>query len=492
LTESQYKRLCRLCNNIVLKKNIHFVPWLNIIREHPEFLKNYENIFQKKNTFIYLWRLQFNKFKYFAWWAIHIVSCIYLKKENINLANKNKINKLDYLFISHRLVDDFSDSDNDFYFGSVPDEMNRSGFKVKVIAINHTPKNKDKKVSNLYELLDKKTNFLTEISIHNKLKKQSKRLKKILHSSKDILAKKVLRKSIIETMAPNSHFVGRMEVHIKRYVQQYRPDILISTFEGHSWERIAFSTAKKINPEITCIGYQHSHLFRLQNGIRLMKDKNLNPDIIFTSGKNGKNQCEKIFQNLPILDVGTKRALVSNVSVTNKLAKKSEICLVVPEGISDECIRMFDYSILCAKANPSVQFVFRLHPVISLNDLLSKNNIYSKMPSNIIFSRNSLIEDAKKSKWALYRGSASIIEICKEGVVPIYIEFDSELSIDPLFNVNHIKFNVSKIDDFSNIILLNNKKNIKKISEYCDTLFSKLNVSKFKKNSINEILRNYD
>ena len=492
MTESQYKWLCSFCNDIILQKNIHFIPWLNIIREHPIFLKNYENIFQKKSALSYQSHLQYKKFKYIAWWIIHLTSCIPLKKESKNLVIKSQRKKLDYLFISHKLINDLSNSDNDFYFGSVPHDMVKIGYKVKVLAINHSPKNERKKVSDFYELLDKKINFFSEILIHNKLKKQSNRLKKILISSKDILAKKILQKSLIEAMAPSAHFVGRMEVQIKRYVEQYKPDVLITTFEGHSWEKIVFATAKKINPDITCIGYQHSHHFRLQNGIRFMKDTNFNPDIIFTSGSNGKKYCEQIFQNLPILNVGTKRVLVSNSMVKKNLAIKGEVCLVVPEGIIDECIKIFDYSILCAKKNPSVQFIFRLHPIISLNQLISKNSIYKNIPSNIIFSNNSLIEDAKKSKWALYRGSTSIIEICKEEVMPIYLEFKSELSIDPLFNVNQFKSNVTNIDDFANIISLDNTENIKKIIEYCDTLFSKLDASSFKKNKIKEILRNYD
>jgi len=492
LTESQYKWLCNFCNNIILKKNIYFIPWLNLIREHPIFLKNYENIFQKKSFLSYQSHLQCKKFKYIVWWIIHLISCISFKKKSKNLVNKNQRKKLDYLFISHKLINDLSNFDDDFYFGSVPHDLVKIGYKVKVLAINHAPKNESKKISAFYELLDKKIDFFSEIAIHNKLKKQLDRIKKILISSKDILAKRVLQKSLIEAMAPSSHFVGRMEVQIKRYIDQYKPDVLITTFEGHSWEKIVFATAKKNNPDITCIGYQHSHHFRLQNGIRFMKDANLNPDIIFTSGSNGKKYCEQIFQNIPILNVGTKRFKISNSIEKKNLAMKGKVCLVVPEGIVDECIKMFDYSILCAKKNPSVQFILRLHPLISLNQLIRQNSSYQNIPSNVTFSNNSLIEDAKKSKWALYRGSTSIIEICKEEVMPIYLEIKNELSIDPLFNVNKFKTNVITVDDFVNIISFDNSKNIKKIIGYCGTLFSKLDLSSFKKNKIREILRNYD
>lgn len=493
MNESQYKWLCNFCNNIIFEKNIYFIPWLNVIREHPIFLKNYENIFKKKSFISYQSHLQYNKFKYIVWWTIHLASCIPLKKKNKSLViKKNQIKNLDYLFISHKLINDLSNSDDDFYFGSVPHDLVKIGYKVKILAINHAPKNKKIYISRFYELLDKKTNFSSEIAIHSKLKKQSNRIKKILITTKGILAKRILQKSSIEAMAPSAHFVGRMEVQIKRYIEQYKPDVLITTFEGHSWEKIVFATAKKINPNITCIGYQHSHHFRLQNGIRFMKDTNLNPDIIFTSGSNGKKYCEKIFQNLPILNVGTRRVQISNSIAKQTLAFKDKVCLVVPEGIIDECIKMFNYSILCAIKNPSVQFIFRLHPLISLNQLISRSSIYKNMPSNVSFSNNSLIDDAKKSKWALYRGSTAIIEICKEEVMPIYLETKGELSIDPLFNVNKLKTNVTNVNDFVNIISCDKPKNINKIIEYCDTLFSKLDISSFKKNKIKEILRNYD
>ena len=47
MTEDEYKKLCSMCDSILLDDSSALeriaIPWLNVIREHPVFLKQYED-----------------------------------------------------------------------------------------------------------------------------------------------------------------------------------------------------------------------------------------------------------------------------------------------------------------------------------------------------------------------------------------------------------------------------------------------------------------
>jgi len=52
LNEDDYKLLCYECDNLLNDKNTSpervSNSWLHIVREHPDFLKNYIDIFEPK------------------------------------------------------------------------------------------------------------------------------------------------------------------------------------------------------------------------------------------------------------------------------------------------------------------------------------------------------------------------------------------------------------------------------------------------------------
>jgi hypothetical protein len=40
---------------------------------------------------------------------------------------------------------------------------------------------------------------------------------------------------------------------------------LVTTYEGHSWERLCFALAKEAKPLVKCIAYQHAPIFKYQH-----------------------------------------------------------------------------------------------------------------------------------------------------------------------------------------------------------------------------------
>ena len=69
-----------------------------------------------------------------------------------------------------------------------------------------------------------------------------------------------------------------------------------------------------------------------------------------------------------------------------------------------------------------------------------------------MISKNSLSEDLVSAKALLYRGSTVAITAGANGVIPIYIKQKNEMSIDPIFNAERGKFEISDANEFKKVL----------------------------------------
>ena len=65
-----------------------------------------------------------------------------------------------------------------------------------------------------------------------------------------------------------------------------------------------------------------------------------------------------------------------------------------------------------------------------MNLLKIKEN---KLPKNIVVSKSDINRDFKKSKFILYRGSASVLNAVMNKIFPIYYKDNESYDFDPLF-----------------------------------------------------------
>ena len=93
----------------------------------------------------------------------------------------------------------------------------------------------------------------------------------------------------------------------------------------------------------------------------------------------------------------------------------------------------------------------------------------------------SLNEDISSSDFALYRGSTSIIDAARSGLIPIYLKSDESMTIDPLEGLCNNEHKIKNIIDLENLMLLYEElasdekdKYIKEIIEYCEDIFGPL------------------
>ena len=476
----QYIKLCKINDKILLTGNARksriAIPWLHIIREHSVFLKKYNHIFSGSQ------RLKLSTFKIYKsirnkFGIIQILyKSIFSKEYTLFKKNLKKKNKNDILFISHLLNEKQFSNKNDFYFHDLVQKNKKYGLKSSILLLNHTSASslKIKKEHKHKILMPKLLKFTLEIKHVFIMLIEYLHIIKQRNKRKDSLTKKIIDYAAIEALSRSSLNGLRLGYCVEELVKKIKPSILITTFEGHAWERLAFYSAKKVDPHIKCVGYTHAPLFKNQHSIRRPLEKFYNPDLILTSGTIQKSQLKEYAKKIPIEILGSPRYIKTS---NKKFKTKKNRILVAPEGILSEIGLLFNFSLKCSLKFPNLDFIWRLHPLFKF-DILRKININEKnIPSNVEYSNLSFVEDLDRCNYILYRGSSAVIQAVMSGLIPLYFHRENEMPIDPLYGLKVLKISVNTIEELRNVIDNQQIDDVehKKAMKYCSSFFNQLN-----------------
>ncbi len=281
---------------------------------------------------------------------------------------------------------------------------------------------------------------------------ESLRLKKSAKREPAGFLRRVFLRASLEALSGGARTALRLSEQVDRLVTAISPKMIVSTYEGHAWERAIFSAARRASAGIQCIGYQHAAIFKLQHGALRKLGHPWDPDLILTAGAVSKGQIESSTKahGIPVRILGSSRAR-ANLRVgesTDPDVGGSDACLVLPEGIVSECLRLFEFSLKCAASMPDMRFVWRLHPLVPREALIEANPGLSTLPANVEFSHLPLEEDFKRTRHALYRGSTAIVRAACAGLQPIYLAQAGELTIDPLYELDAVHAKVADPAEF--------------------------------------------
>ena len=133
----------------------------------------------------------------------------------------------------------------DFYFGKLPHELLSSDLKFKFIYRNMSQYvNFDKYLNNDYSIvLPNSSGFKKELIYLIKCfffyLSFKKKITKLYHNSYFEEKKFFLKFQIFFSIVNNLRF----EDLTKHIIKKFKPKYIISTFEGHAWERILFKVA---------------------------------------------------------------------------------------------------------------------------------------------------------------------------------------------------------------------------------------------------------
>ena len=496
LNEQQYRAVCETCDRILLAPDSTIervaIPWLHVIREHPVVLANYIDLFEPVKGFKAIGH---------KWWRVFRRMIYWLRQIGRFLRSRGKPwfgpeylpSAIDVLFVSHLVSASHVGQAEDFYFGGLPNEIVCDGHTAVIALINQSGQpavhfaDKWKGCAVQRVVLSGSLHLLEEVTLRHRLKKESLRLAKLAKKADPGLLRCVLARASEEALSDASTTTLRMATQISALAARLQPKAIIVIHEGHAWERVVFAAARSVHPNVRCIGYQHAAIFRLQHAIRRNLAREYNPDQILTAGTVGKGQLERApgLNVIQISVLGSNRiskrdSVICQRPLHQGQAKPSDNskCLVLPEGIPSECHLLFEFSLDCAQAYPEIQFIWRLHPLMTHESLATKNPRLRKLPKNIELSQATLEEDIVRCRYALYRGTTAIVQAVVAGLRPIYLQLPNEMTIDPLYELRDWRVNVSTISEFRSVFNSDNdsslcisKSEAQTAIKYCENIF---------------------
>ncbi len=418
-------------------------------------------------------------------------------KEKKILDNKKEIYKKNYdvIFISHLVNQKQFESSVENYFGSLINQTSEKGLSVLLIFIPHIKVNKKAfnkylKKNKRYDcyILDEhitsfKTKFKTLISL---LRERHK----FLQFSKNISGyKSNLALYTAESFLFRNNFCNFIYgLQIGDIIKNTKSKNIVTTFEGHNWERLFYYFSRKNNPLINCVGFQHTIIFKYQHSLNRLLRKEWDPDFILVSGDISRAFFnKKISKEISIKTLGSPKSNNSNnikININNRI-------LFIPSGEEKEVFFFTKFAFNFAKKYPELQILIRLHPAFNRKKIIKR---FPKI-DNFKISNSRIQHDSKQSRYVIYSTSTAVFESISLGCIPIRLSWNSvnDLS-DPLWQLKSkfIKTIKSEVDLYKIIYKYKYSEN----NEYIlNKTFFKLNLDldqlriKLKKSVFHNILK---
>ena len=476
LNQEKYEQLCKTCDYILeeFSDNISIssLPWLHVLNEHPTNLIKYSHIWEDEAVLKKYLRKEIIFFIFYFFFIFILSFLTYPFNRNKRSFESRK----DILFFSH-IFKASQIEEEDFYFGNIPFLLGQNNITSQTILQNHTKiptfflnKKLRKKNINLKNFLNLPS-FLIFIKSSIELFKSYLKLKRQIKKYPDLFVKKVLQEAAIQTLSIQFFKAILFNYLLKDLIRETKPKIVITTLEGHSKEKMLFFHSRKVNKNISCIGYQHTVLFPRQNSIFRYANPDFLPDIIFTSGKINelalKNKLS-VRKNVQIKNIGSHR--ISSEINLKECQNFKKNCLFLPDG-NIEDLEIFS-KFISQIHDKYINFIVRLHPAFTLEELQKKYNLFMNYPENVSFSsKKNINRDFEKSSWVVYRGSGAAIFAIQNGLRPIYLKSLKEnLSVDPLYEISNGKKVITTYFDLKNIINSDRSSSIKEFNNQLEEI----------------------
>jgi len=436
-------------------------------------LYNLKNISHYKN---FLRRLTFYYYCLCAILDIFKQYLFYDEETNKRMLSFYKKN-YDYIFVSHLNNEERLNKEIDDYYGEIINILTKKNKKVLLILIP----NCNYKEVNLRNFLKKRRDFDTYIfnnkyvSRRDKINFLNSTIKmryKFLFKAKTSKAfeRKLYEHTADTFLCPSNLLHFFCGVQLKNILKINTKTKLITTYEGHGWERLFYYHANLISKEIKSIGFQHTLFFKFNHSITRLINKSCDPDLILCSGELSRLSLHKKLAGKVRVDLIGSPKVPKFKSIKNN---KKDFILIVPSGEEEEAYSLTKFAYNFAKKNKQYNILIRYHPVISKKF----KKIFNYNIINFKISDRSIKEDCQISKWVIYSSSSAIFEAIYQGCIPIRLSLDlvSKLS-DPLWQINtDYVFKINTEKELSKIIKkTNNLKYQINSRKYLPFLISKL------------------
>lgn len=451
-TFRKYEAVKKKILKILQDKNLNFLTCsinsFHLIKPHEFYINN--NIFFKDNLVSQIFSSIFRIIYQLLKWFVKLVeNYYYIFFYKYKLKKKDETEIYFFSYINNEKLE--FNNKNNFIYGKIPFYL-KNKYRIKFIYLNNTSLNSrllNYKYKNLI-IIDNILPFLKELKIFYF------QLLQFIFFFNHLIKKKInfifFIRIIISIFSYKTRLNLRYYLQFIEFLKIHNIKIILTTFEGFAWEKLLFNAVKKIRLNCKVVAYQHIGLLNNQLYLKYNKNNNyFNPDYILTCGDFNKKKIVKLIPTLKkrVFNVGSGRYFLKKRK-NNKIIK----CLILPEGIHEECIDLFKYSFELALKFPKVQFIWRTHPLINIVKFIKNNfNKDLLLLKNIIISKKNFNYDIARSNIVLYRGSTSVINAIDNGVIPIYYKKKNDIfNIDPSYDLRIKKILVTTPDDFKQIL----------------------------------------
>ena len=377
----------------------------------------------------------------FAHVTREIVRAIYFRKEN-SLAI-NELIPSGFLFVSH-YTHSTMDYSKDSYFGAIPYELNSTTSKSSVLLLNHTKEEAKlifqefEKNSCIPHYVNPKAFGTRELvlAIRNQLPTSLRMIWGAIVDRKINSRQRLLLLDASINQFSRSTFAAIILVkNLERVLLSVQPRNVVLTFEGHSFEVLALKLIHDRFPRVRVLLYQYAPIVKDQFGI-VGTLRTLSPsDTVLVTGASVKDYFKRSVLSLEnqIEILGSPKQQGRNIEGFTEfnMGDRLSVCLFAPEASKEAFDELLQIAITCSKAMTSRRFIIRTHPASDF-DQNAISIIEGSFSSNLILSRNSLVEDLQLSGFCVYRSSAVAIQGLAEGVRPIHFSSTNGDGLDPL------------------------------------------------------------
>jgi hypothetical protein len=472
----------------------HFVmgiPWLHVIRSHPHFLRAYEEILAPRPAFRRWPRLLLRLTTYLARWLASLIRSVRTQGFGIR-GSLDGLNAVDVLIVSHLANASHLKGATDFYFDSLPRELSKQGHSLVIALIDHTGNQypaewlASSQGDTPYRLaLGHSMSILQEMLWASGCLKASWQLMKYAKSPCGrALPRGIVSRAIVETWSGGSRATHRIASQVRDLTARLRPQLVLTTFEGHAWEACTFAQVRQSSPGTKCLGYQHAPLFRYQHAIMRRLGGDFDPDGVLCSGIAAAKRFHEMRgdRRIHVGVLGSPRAGSVATSIhVDEGAGKMPLCLVLFDGLLDESLLLWRFLEDAADRLPEMKFRCRLHPAMPLEAIKRHLSGARTLATNIHVSSGSLDDDARDARWVVYRGTSAVISAVSFGAVPVYLAQAGELTNDPLYELGSERPIVMTAQDFADVVRLQGgsppaKDQVERVAQHCRDIYSPMRV----------------
>ena len=234
INNTNYKKLCEYCDALLgYNPSISRVAisFLHVIRPHHTHGKHYELIFSHSHLSFCSYILK----KLIKTILSFIISCLKIVFER-NSSNI-QYSEVDVIFVSHLFNLNQTKSSKDLYFHDIHEKLKSQSITSKRVFINHS----NEKISAYKDLIIGNSTIANEILIRLL---QLREFIILFYSStlksKSNIERRIKLYALLESLSYSTLYNLRIYFFFKKLIQVYSPKIVITTFEGHAYERIIY------------------------------------------------------------------------------------------------------------------------------------------------------------------------------------------------------------------------------------------------------------